>query len=132
MENKFGMAQCKKPECMCADLLYQCEKGGCIAWSRVCDGTHDCQDQTDEFCKTLIIPNVLILEKLVNCEGTELTIPETYADDLYPDCLEENTMNEKLYHRLLRGEMQPKSCSDPCSGGGCLAVDIALTSKSSI
>ncbi len=32
---------CSSPECLCNDLYFSCALGGCVPWSRVCDGVTD-------------------------------------------------------------------------------------------
>ena len=39
---------CKFPECMCSNLYFQCDKGGCIPYDHLCDGLADCTDGEDE------------------------------------------------------------------------------------
>ena len=39
---------CAWPECLCSAGFYQCENGGCIPVSVVCDNVHNCADHSDE------------------------------------------------------------------------------------
>ncbi len=41
-------SSCLPGICTCHDLYFQCNKGGCVPWSRVCDGIPDCPRQEDE------------------------------------------------------------------------------------
>ncbi len=51
-----GMQDCFKTcfaaNCTCNDLYFHCPLGGCVPWSRVCDGVGDCSRNEDEhLCK---------------------------------------------------------------------------------
>ena len=39
---------CKKGDCECSLLYFQCALGGCIPASKICDCVHDCLDGSDE------------------------------------------------------------------------------------
>jgi hypothetical protein len=43
----------------CTDNQFQCQRGGCIDQSRVCDYTDDCGDMSDEDNSTCFLPNVM-------------------------------------------------------------------------
>ncbi len=62
---------CHPSNCSCSDLYFQCETGGCIPASRLCDGTPDCPNDEDEsfcvFC-TEISPECKIAIFLFNDE----------------------------------------------------------------
>ena len=39
---------CHKSNCTCTALYHQCDVGGCIPTSKICDGYKDCRDHSDE------------------------------------------------------------------------------------
>ena len=48
---------CQKPNCECSDVYFQCESGGCIPSSKICDCYNDCSDRSDEsayLCSVLL------------------------------------------------------------------------------
>ena len=48
---------CNIPDCMCTDMYFLCEGGGCVPLSKLCNGNLDCSDGTDEYmpCRQEII-----------------------------------------------------------------------------
>ena len=45
---KDCFSSCISSTCVCSDLYFHCTLGGCIPWSRVCDGVDDCPNNEDE------------------------------------------------------------------------------------
>ena len=39
---------CHRKNCSCSHLYFQCDTGGCIPSSTICDGFRDCNDASDE------------------------------------------------------------------------------------
>ncbi len=47
-EKQDCFSSCALSTCVCSDLYFQCSLGGCVPWSRVCDGVNDCPKSEDE------------------------------------------------------------------------------------
>ena len=106
---------CINPECVCNELYFPCELGGCIPWSRVCDALPDCPSGEDEkICffgnKTekyaffveggfTNIPSHEREESYYKCTNGP-NIPHVLVDDLVPDCPEQD--DEHRYYAFLK------------------------------
>ena len=100
--------------CSCSEMLYQCNSGGCISFSLVCDGYAHCQDQSDEICVTKEWQRntYALLEWIksqsgsnpgigLNCSEGKYVEPDR-INDLIPDCTEPEPNDEKLTSALLK------------------------------
>ena len=115
---KDCLSSCTSSNCTCSDLYFHCTLGGCIPWSRICNGINDCpNDEDEEICEFYylgssslrhITQNIdtLNLEddtgpflKEFHCGGGN-TIPLTLKNDLVPDCLDQS--DEEEYHNFLK------------------------------
>ena len=47
-ERKNCFISCFPTNCTCNDLYFHCSLGGCVPWSRVCDGVNNCPNNEDE------------------------------------------------------------------------------------
>ena len=54
---------CVMSDCQCIGHYFQCWSGGCILAAKLCDGTYDCSDKSDEmycdFVQSSMIPDVI-------------------------------------------------------------------------
>ncbi len=102
--------ECKRSVCVCHDLYFQCPLGGCIPWSRVCDGIPDCgQAEDEDYCVTVIkgklvgydaTPwiNATSIQNTYSCiDGPNISV--AYKNDLVPDCLQDD---EQSYREFLK------------------------------
>ncbi len=95
--NVSCFTNCIAPACVCHDLYFQCTLGGCVPWSRVCDGITDCGQGEDEA--------LCVFSKMNDTELTGMStqtgvfsepdiyscldgpnISSAYRNDLVPDC----------------------------------------------
>ncbi len=106
---------CRGPECLCNDLYFSCELGGCVPWSRVCDGVSDCPHGEDEqYCNFIDMSNTiralfvannfqekvpLKLKKDYQCTNSP-NISQDLVNDLVPDCPEQD--DEDNYYAFLK------------------------------
>ena len=83
----FCYESCFPGECICHDLYYQCESGGCVPASRLCDGTANCKQGEDEILcpgqSRPLFPKVP--EAQFNC-SSGFVIPAILVNDMVPDC----------------------------------------------
>ncbi len=67
LKGKDCHRSCTPGNCMCHQLYFQCQYGGCVPWSRVCDGKNECSQGEDElFCSFYqdnFTSNVVIIQK---------------------------------------------------------------------
>ncbi len=106
---------CTGPECLCKDLYFSCALGGCLPWSRVCDGVLDCPHGEDEqqcyfndmsnATRALFVANnfqdklPLTLREDYKCRNGS-TISRVLVNDLIPDCSEQD--DEEQYYAFLK------------------------------
>ncbi len=51
-------SSCFPENCTCSALYFHCFQGGCVPWSRVCDGRPDCPNKEDELnCHFIVDEN---------------------------------------------------------------------------
>ncbi len=107
---------CTRPECVCNDLYFTCTLGGCVSWSRVCDGVFDCNHGEDEYqCYFIDMSNTTRALFVANNFKDRLplrlkrggytcvngsTIRHTLVNDLVPDC--PNQDDEEMYQIFLK------------------------------
>ena len=107
---------CVSPKCLCNDLYFSCPLGGCVPWSRVCDGVHDCPQGDDEercyFTEMDAVTRALFIAHNFN-EDVSLklkvddyqcingsNISHTLVNDLVADCPEQD--DEETYYAFLK------------------------------
>ncbi len=125
---------CFPANCTCDDLYFHCPLGGCLPWSRVCDGVGDCPRNEDEqICKFYYLDNTeltTIVEKIamLHFKGME-TLPEEnfqcrdgrkisamLQNDLVPDCWDQSD-EVKYYNFVLnRSKTTYSTQNSLCSG----------------
>ena len=107
---------CISPECLCNDLYFSCALGGCVPWSRVCDGVFDCPHGEDEeqchFSDVNAVTRALfIVNNFHENDPLKFSVDEyqckngpnishTLVNDLVPDCPEQD--DEETYHAFLK------------------------------
>ena len=114
---KDCFSTCLSPSCTCSDLYYHCSLGGCVPWSRVCDGVMDCPNNEDEQACHFYYPDsstpVHIIQNGDKLHFPEdavssseefycqpnVAIPQKLKNDLVPDCL--NQIDEDDFHNFL-------------------------------
>ncbi len=128
---------CFSSNCTCSDLYFHCSLGGCIPWSRLCNGVNDCPNNEDEqVCKFYYLDRTSLIMyiaqksdtlhfaddtgtfmKTFNC-GIGSSIPLILKHDLVPDCLDQSDEDE--YHDFLaRGSKTTYSTNvSLCNGPG--------------
>ncbi len=111
------LVECFPANCTCHDLYFHCPGGGCVPWSRVCDGTPDCPGQEDEVkCHFIVgsqetpvhvIQRAVGLEMEANettttytCSDERVNISQSRVNDLIPDCPSQD--DEILYAEFVR------------------------------
>ncbi len=133
-----GMQDCFKTcftsNCTCNDLYFHCPLGGCVPWSRVCDGVGDCPRNEDEhMCKFYYLekPDLVIVtqnagkmhfkdmnilpEETFQCLDNR-TISATMENDLIPDCWDQSDETE-YYNFVVDGSKTTYSTQNSlCSG----------------
>ena len=115
---KDCFSSCISPDCTCKKLYIHCQLGGCIPWSRVCDGVNDCPNHEDEqVCEFYYLDSsslkyitqqsdTIHIEDDTNPFSEEFhcrvgnTTPLTLRNDLAPDCLDQSDEDE--YHNFLK------------------------------
>ncbi len=120
--NATGMkdcfSSCVSPDCTCSDLYFHCTLGGCIPWSRLCNGVNDCpNDEDEEVCEFYYLGSSSLRHitqkrdtlnfgddtnpfvKGFHCDGDK-SIPQSLKNDLVPDCLDQS--DEEEYHNFLK------------------------------
>ena len=104
---------CPGPECLCQDLYFACALGGCVPWSRVCDGVLDCPHGEDEqqcyfidnATRALFVAHnfqdkvPLKLAEVYKCTNGP-NISRGLVNDLVPDCPEQD--DEETYYAFLK------------------------------
>ncbi len=109
--NMHCFKDCTPPACVCHDLYFQCHRGGCVPWSRVCDGVGDCEQREDEiYCASLIkgkepwhdVPpwiHIVPPTSTYNClDGPNISA--AYRNDLVPDCPKQD--DEQTFGEFLK------------------------------
>ncbi len=113
---KDCFSSCATPVCTCNDLYFHCTLGGCIPWSRICNGVNDCPNDEDEkVCEFYYLGSLRHITQNIDtlnvaddigpfseefyCGGGK-TIPLTLKNDLVPDCLDQS--DEEEYHNFLK------------------------------
>ncbi len=107
---------CSSPECVCNDLYFSCALGGCVPWSRVCDGVVDCpQGEDEQQChfsyifnatKALFVAHNVPDKGHLQLKGMDyeckngFNISHVLVNDLVPDCPEQD--DEKTYYDFLK------------------------------
>ncbi len=109
---------CTSPDCICSDLYFHCALGGCIPWSRLCNGVNDCpNDEDEEVCDFYYLDSSGLRHITQNSDALNLadgtghflkefqcgggkTIPLALKNDLIPDCLDQS--DEAEYHIFLK------------------------------
>ncbi len=114
----YCFSSCVSPDCICSDLYFHCKLGGCIPWSRVCDGVNDCPSHEDEHvCEFYYLDSSSLtyitqksdtlhfedgngtFSKEFHCRvGNAILL--TLKNDLVPDCLDQSDEDE--YHNFLK------------------------------
>ena len=78
-------SKCQTPACWCSAQYFQCLSGGCLLWSKVCNGVDDCPRSTDEIeCDYAVVPESVM--QYFTCDKSGTTIPQTLVADLIADC----------------------------------------------
>ncbi len=127
---------CLPEHCTCNDLYFQCRLGGCVPWSKVCDGTPDCPNEEDEeLCYFItessngslvkitqssgnleIGMDMAVSRGLAHCSDGE-QIWENHINDLVPDCIDQS--DERLFDAFLKNGSsaahfgEPLLCENP-------------------
>ncbi len=113
---------CRSPECLCNELYFSCELGGCVPWSKVCNALPDCPDGEDEkICAfldansenyALFVGGNFIDKSLHKWKAISdykcingSNISQFLVDDLIPDCPEQD--DEKTYYAFLKNGSRP-------------------------
>ncbi len=109
---------CYPDNCTCNDLYFQCISGGCVPWSRVCDGVSDCPHYEDEHMCSFHFAGSSVLVNITYKAGelqfgsdnaTKTTpftclsgdhIPAELENDLVPDCIDQS--DERSYYSFLK------------------------------
>ena len=101
---------------MCnASMFYQCEEGGCIQYSFVCDGTSHCLDGSDEWCTqyTKIQNATADVMDYTHCRSGDPIVTK-FINDLIPDCPGVIAEDEPEYQVLLTNN---EEVEDKCQPG---------------
>ncbi len=99
---------CISPECVCNQLYFHCELGGCVPWSRVCNGLSnglsDLDDRSENYA--LFVENNFTdkpphkwKESHYKCINGP-NISQVLVDDLVADCPEQD--DEEAYYAFLK------------------------------
>ncbi len=105
--NTNCFTSCTEPECVCHNVYFQCRLGGCVPWSRVCDGVTDCAHSEDEEFCSLHVKNTygnstasaVFWNNTYQCmDGTNIS--RLLVNDLIPDCPTQD--DERLYADFLK------------------------------
>ena len=134
----FCQDVCHPSTCSCGPLLYQCASGGCIHFIHVVDGNNDCRDGSDEiglYSPSATVSQIFKIESRekvtqhFKCRAGHM-IPDTFVDDLIPDCPGSEAEDESLYISLMRRAQTPPSpCLEkgliPCIQGHPLCIHIS-------
>ena len=99
-------SDCTQPSCHCHPHFFQCKSGGCIFASKLCDGVHDCEDKTDEYC---LNDEPHTREEIQFTCSTGEDIPVSVVDDLVPDC--PGGEDEGELSALLSGTVGRSTCT---------------------
>ena len=78
---------CMHPNCTCHPLYFNCRSGGCISFSKFCNGITDCSDASDEtLCEIEPVMKYPTEDHdLFTCESGD-QIKEGRINDTVPDC----------------------------------------------
>ncbi|ELT90340.1 hypothetical protein CAPTEDRAFT_93704, partial [Capitella teleta] len=77
---------CHAKDCRCKPGYFQCEAGGCVPYSKVCDCSEDCSDGSDEECQ---VKRFFHCSGMFQClPGVGYCIPYSYVCDGVVDCPE--------------------------------------------
>ncbi len=119
---------CFLEHCTCSDLYFHCRLGGCVPWSKVCDGTPDCPNEEDEEVCYFITESRSLVKIAQKCGNLELDMDitvgrrftncsdgkqiwENYLNDLVPDCIDQS--DERLYSGFLKNGSSAAHFSEP-------------------
>ena len=105
--NPNCFTSCTIPECVCNDLYFSCALGGCVPWSRVCNGLPDCffLSENLETFNLFVEFNQMAnsyykwKESDYKCRNGP-NISNLLVDDLVPDCPEQD--DEEKYYTFLK------------------------------
>ena len=56
---------CHPHNCSCYELYFHCVHGGCVPWSKICDGIPDCPNQEDELTCYFLVNNTRSSVKII-------------------------------------------------------------------
>ncbi len=112
---------CLSPHCVCNELYFSCELGGCVPWSRVCNRLPDCPNAEDEKLCSFITEEsenyLLFVESNFAQKPPHRrkkggykcihgpNISHALVDDLVPDCPEQD--DERSYYAFLKNGSRP-------------------------
>ncbi len=106
---------CHPHNCTCYELYFHCVHGGCVPWSKICDGIPDCPNGEDELMCYFLVNNINSSVKVIqkshsiqidydNCSRTETPstcgVKELLEEDV-PDRSYES--DEALHHSASLG-----------------------------
>ncbi len=133
-----GMQDCFKScfaaDCTCNDLYFHCPLGGCVPWSRVCDGVRYFPRNEDEnLCTFYYLENPEVLKITQNIDklhfkGMEIlpeetfqcldgrTISATMKNYLVPDCWDQSDETEYCNFVLNGSKTTYSTQKSLCSG----------------
>ena len=80
-------SNCTKPNCICHHIYFNCDSGGCVPFSKFCNGINDCPDSSDEtLCpEHYVTTNYLGEHRMFSClSGDEISMGR--VNDTVPDC----------------------------------------------
>ncbi len=115
---KNCFTNCFPVNCSCSNIYFHCHLGGCVSWSRVCDGIGDCPNDEDEqvchlhYNNNKVSNNTVLAEHILDFVNEVDEIEETFQcrfggeiiatlkNDLVPDCLDQS--DETEYNNFLR------------------------------
>ncbi len=132
----FCTELCQAPSCVCDGMFFQCQKGGCVSWSHVCDCQRHCHDGSDEQSCLLCHHGTALyytpgnrIDNLINAiqhkeQGTfvcgdKRMIPLDWVGDMVSDC-HGNSDDELMYHMFLSTR---KSNFTGCPSGQTTCID---------